>query len=137
MMLNQTDKKINTLQSNIKDLEIVEYEGDGYKAMVYYEGWRVAFLRYAERFDKKNINKMEKHLLTDEVFVLLSGEAVLIIGEEQNIYPMEKNKIYNVKKAVWHAICVSKDAQVLIVENADTSLENSEYMPINLEKMKF
>lgn len=116
----------------MEGLDIIKYDGDGYKAMVYYEGWRVAFLKYAERFDKANIDKMERHMLTDEVFVLLSGEAVLVIGEDQKICKMEKNTIYNVKKAEWHAIYTSKDAWVLIVENADTSLDNSEYMPITL-----
>lgn len=47
---------------------------------------------------------------------------------------MEKNTIYNVRKAVWHAICVSRDEQVPIVENADTAAENSEYMDIVLKK---
>lgn len=117
----------------MEGLDVIRYDGDGYKAMVYYEGWRVAFLNYAERFDKEHIDRLERHLLTDEVFVLLSGKAVLIIGEDQQICPMKKNTIYNVKKAVWHAICVSEDARVLIVENADTSVENSEYMSIDLK----
>ena len=38
-----------------------------------------------------------------------------------------KGKIYNVKKASWHALSMSKDAKVLIVENDDTTRENSEY----------
>lgn len=114
----------------MEELEIIQYDGDGYKAMVYFEGWRVAFLRYAEHFDRANVNKLERHLLTDEVFVLLTGEAFLIIGEEKKVCHLEKNKLYNVKKAVWHAVCVSKDAQILIVENADTGRENSEYMEI-------
>lgn len=118
----------------MEGLDIIQYHGEGYKAMLYYDSWRVAFLRYAERFDKEHIQKLERHLLTDEVFVLLNGEAVLIIGEEQQVCRMEKNTIYNVKKAVWHAICVSQDAEVLIVENADTSAENSEYRSIILKK---
>lgn len=120
----------------MEKLDVIKYDGDGYKAMIYYEGWRVAFLKYAERFDKKHIERMERHLLTDEVFVLLAGQADLVIGEEQQVYHMEKNTIYNVRKAVWHAICVSEDAQVLIVENADTSLNNSEYMQIKLNQDK-
>ena len=93
----------------------------------------MAFLNYTERFDQEHIDRLERHLLTDEVSVLLSEKAVLVIGEDQQIRPMKKNTIYNVKKAVWHAICVSKDASVLIVENTDTSVENSEYISIDLK----
>lgn len=118
------------------DLEIIRYEDDGYKSMVSFEGWRVAFLKYAEMFDQANVSKMERHLLTDEVFVLLSGQAALIVGDENQVCYLEKNTLYNVKKAVWHAVCVSRDAQLLIVENNNTGKENSEYkeiVPINVK----
>lgn len=118
------------------ELEIHSYEGDGYKSMVFYEGWRVAFLKHADRFDKDLVDKMERHMLTDEVFVLLEGEGFLIIGEDDRVCPMEKNKLYNVKKAVWHAVCVSDDALVLIVENVDTGLPNTEYRELSADWKK-
>lgn len=114
----------------MRELETIQYDGNGYKPMVSFEGWRVAFLNYAEMFDRANIHKMERHLLTDEVFVLLSGQAALIVGEENKVCYLEKNTLYNVKKAVWHAVCVSPDAQLLIVENDNTCKENSEYKEI-------
>ena len=109
-------------------LEVYEYTGDGYERTMHFESWRVAFLHHEERFDK--ITKLERHALTDEVFVLLKGSATLILGEEQKKEDMQPYKIYNVKKNVWHAIKVSKDAKVLIVENHNTSLENTFYLPI-------
>ena len=111
-------------------LEVIKYNGEGYKPMVDFESWRVAFLRYAERFDKNYIHQLERHLKTDEIFILLEGEACLIIGEDKQEIPLEKNTIYNVKQAVWHGVTVSKDALILIVENADTGLDNTEYMNI-------
>ena len=41
--------------------------------------------------------------------------------------PLEKGRIYNVKKGAWHNILMSKDAKVLIVENHNTAIENTEY----------
>ena len=111
-------------------LDIIQYTGEGYKPMVDFESWRVAFLRYAERFDRANIHRLERHMMTDEVFVLLEGEASLLIGENAQEISLEKNKLYNVKKAVWHGVIVSKDALLLIVENANTGLDNTEYMGI-------
>jgi len=109
-------------------LEILEYNGEGYAPVMHFDAWRVAILNYADRFDERSPLRLERHLLTDEVFVLLEGAATLFIGEEMTAYPMERNKIYNVKQGVWHRITVSRDAKVLIVENHNTSKDNSEYL---------
>ena len=116
------------------EYEVFEYNGEGYDRTMNFGEWRVAFLNYAERFDK--IDKLERHMLTDEVFVLLEGRAVLIIGEDMKIVEMEKNKIYNIRQAVYHAIKVTKDAKVLIVENHNTTKDNSEYISLG-EPVKF
>ena len=109
-----------------RGLEIKEYTGEGYRPTHAFGEWRVAFLNYADRFE--HITRLERHMLTDEVFVLLCGSAELWIGEERTRVPMEPYKIYNVQKAVWHNIHVSPDAKVLIVENDNTTIENSEYI---------
>ena len=115
----------------MKDIEIFEYSGNGYKGIVNFESWRIAIANYAERFDKKNIKSLSRHLLTDEAFILLNGSATLGIGEECAEVPMEPYKIYNVKKGAWHAIWMSEDAKVLIVENDNTNETNTEYMDID------
>jgi mannose-6-phosphate isomerase-like protein (cupin superfamily) len=113
----------------MKELEVFTYDGSGYNPTMHFDSWRVAFLNYAERFDR--IEKLERHLLTDEVFVLLSGKAVLLLGEKAQAVNMETGKIYNVKKGVWHAIKVTPDAKILIVENHNTGFENTQYMSID------
>lgn len=120
-----------------KLIEIKEYNGRGYQPMVAFERWRVALLNYDQIFEKENIPHMEKHLLTDEVFVLLNGEAILYIadGDDQpegyQCIPMEPNKLYNIRQGVWHNIEVAPGSQILIVENDDVSRENSRYYPIS------
>ncbi|MBQ4110373.1 MAG: cupin domain-containing protein [Clostridia bacterium] len=111
----------------MKELEIFEYEGAGYDRTMNFETWRVAIANFGEKFDREIYDKLERHLLTDEVFVLLSGSASLIIGKDMKEYVLEPGKIYNVKKGVWHNVLLEKDAKVLIVENHNTSLENTEY----------
>ena len=107
-------------------VEIHEYNGGGYKPLVDYGSWRVALLRYDEWFTE--LKGLERHLETDEVFVLLEGEATLITEEAGGIreWKMERGKIYNVMKETWHHIIVTPDANVLIVENRDTGSENTE-----------
>ena len=109
-------------------LEIIENNGERFNIAMSYGDWRVAYLNYAESHKEGNIEFLEKHLETDEVFVLMSGKATLLIGKECARIEMEPCKVYNVKKGVWHNIILSEDAKILLVENKDTSKENSEYL---------
>ena len=109
-------------------IEISSHEDAGYKKILSFESWRVSLMNYADHLQEGKLKRIERHMLTDEVFVLLEGNATLYIDKEMKKYPMEKGKIYNVKAAAWHAISFSKDAKVLIVENENTSLDNTEYI---------
>ena len=98
-------------------IEVSSYNGEGFKVLTQYEGWRVAMLRYCERFAR--VDELERHLKTDEIFVLLEGKATLYTDKEE--VEMVVGSVYNVPVGVWHHIVVSEDASVLIVENADTA----------------
>lgn len=118
-------------------IEIKSYTEEGYQPVIDFNSWRVAVLNYCEELLVENIDKMQKHNQTDEVFVLLKGECTLFLaeGEEkvENIQAqkMEPFKLYNVKKSVWHTHTLSKEAMVLIVENQDTDLSNSPEIDLN------
>ena len=103
-------------------MEVYDYTGEGFKVLMRFEEWRVAILRYNERFS--NFTELERHLSSDEAFVLLEGSATLY--EDEIPYEMEKNKLYNIPKGVWHHITVSPDASVLVIENSNISKDNSE-----------
>jgi len=57
------------------------------------------------------ITQLERHLETDEVFVLLEGGAVLFLGQcndpivDISCQQMKSGKLYIVKKNGWHS-CV-------------------------------
>lgn len=105
-------------------MEAIIHRGDGFQVLKQYEGWKIGYLRHNDRFSK--FEEMERHLETDEVFVLLEGTATLYTEEEA--CQMEKSMLYNIPKGVWHHIVVSKDATVLVVENSNTTKENTEKM---------
>lgn len=103
-------------------MEILDFNGDNFKVLMQFEGWKIGMLRYGDRFAKHT--ELERHLETDEVFVLLEGAAILY---EDNVqYSMEKCKVYNIKKGVWHHITVSPDTTVLVIENSNTYAGNTE-----------
>jgi len=124
-------------------LDIKTYTEIGYKPLIDFNCWRVAYLNYIDELDPEYINRLEKHLETDEVFVLLKGEGVLFIGAGNETQPeitphkMAPCKLYNVKKGAWHNIVLSKDATILLVENKDTGEGNSSYYELTDSQRKF
>jgi hypothetical protein len=123
-----------------KILEIRAFSGPGYQPVIDFGAWRVAILNYLDEIHPGKIDSMERHNQTDEVFVLQKGQGILFLGEGdeqiEKIHPqtLEPGKIYNVKQSVWHTVVLSRDGSVLIVENRDTSRENSNYSLLDHEQ---
>jgi hypothetical protein len=123
-------------------LEIREHEGADYKPLIDYQSWRVALMNYTVNLLPEKINRMQKHIETDEVFVLLAGHCILFLGEGHDqvtrvhAVDMEPFKLYNVKRNCWHSHTFSKDAKVLIVENRDTMDVNSPFISLMPEHQK-
>ena len=121
-------------------LEIREYTEAGYRPQVDYGTWRVAVLNYIDELEPAHITRFERHMQTDEVFVLTRGQGVLMLaGNDAQagvIVPqvMQPGKIYNVKRGAWHGVLLTLDASVLLVENRDTGINNSEYCNLTPEQ---
>ncbi len=121
-------------------LEIKEYTGEGYRPLIDFSTWRVAILRWVETSLAEKITYMERHMQSDEVFVLLAGRAALILAgrdvvvEGLQVQPMENGRLYNVRQAAWHTVLLSRDASILIVENQDTGKSNTEYCNLTAEQ---
>jgi len=117
-------------------IEIREHASEDYLPLINFESWRVAILNDAPKFRRETMPYLERHNCTDEVFVLLEGSSTRYIGDGRTdigkitLYAMQPKKVYNVKKGVWHNLTCVPGTSVLIVENADTSQENSEYLPV-------
>ena len=109
----------NNMDENL--LQIRGYEGVGFQPQVAFNTWQVAVLNYLDEIHPLTNNKLERHTKTDEVFVLVKGCGILIIGgngqQVESIHPqeMEIGKIYNVRVNTWHTILLSRDASVLLI----------------------
>lgn len=75
-------------------IEKMPYDGEGFNVMMSFENWRIGFIKYSERFSK--VELLERHLKTDEAFVLLDGEATLYTEKEE--VKMKKCILYNIPK---------------------------------------
>ncbi|MDE2855641.1 MAG: cupin domain-containing protein [Chloroflexota bacterium] len=119
-------------------LETYEWSGEGFAPLVFTEGWQAAILNWEPLFDRRNLDEIERHNLTDEVFVLLRGRAVIFTrpdGGALEAVEMRPGKIYNVPAGVWHNLVATRDVSFLIVENRDTHLHDTEIRPISGDEL--
>ena len=109
-------------------LEIHNYTESGYQPLVDFNCWRVALLNWEPLFSLDNAGEIERHLETDEVFILWRGTGLIFVsdGERLQVEEMQLGVVYNVPQGIWHNLLASRDASWIIVENRDTDMHNSE-----------
>lgn len=129
----------------MKHIQIYESNQPGFHPQVTFEAWKVAIFNDDEIWKEDRISYLQKHNLSDEVFILLEGNCTLIISEDeipQTMYAvkMEEGKIYNIPKGVWHSHVLEQNTKLVVVENSDTTPENSPKIafpyPVHLDEME-
>lgn len=121
----------------VDGIEIYEYHGAGYKPLVYSNDWMVAFLNYEDSMSLEIACDIERHVKTDEVFLLLQGRAALyLVAADQplRVIEMQPGLVYNVTRGTWHNLLATKEAVFAIVENRDTDKFDTEIRPLNIEE---
>ncbi len=110
-------------------MQTYSYTGDDFRVLLESGDWKIGLLRYADRFARPD--RFERHLQTDEAFALLRGSATLYVRRDEKIEsaPLLAGQVILVPAGEWHQIVVSRDADVLVVENRDTSAANTEKDP--------
>jgi ureidoglycolate hydrolase len=107
-----------------------------YAPVLDFAGWRVAMLRYFAVVSPAALYRVERHRNTNEVFVLTTGSADLIVldGDERpgtpHVIPMTPSVAYNVLPSVWHHVVMSEDAHIVLFERSDTGPDNTDYADV-------
>lgn len=118
-------------------IETYLHEGEGYNPFFIKDDWQVAQLNYVKEQDPVNISKIDMHLLTDEIFILLKGNAVLIGAVERDgVLIFECKKMlegitYNIPVNTWHNVAIEKEASMIIVEKSNTHLGDVVYRKLS------
>lgn len=125
----------------VEGVEIYQWTEQGYRPLVFSDGWMVALLNWEPIMDLEKAAEIERHKETDEVFMLLKGHAVLYVtmAEGMRVFDMKPGLIYNVTKSTWHNLLATHDVAFLIVENRDTHLRDVEIRklrPSELDTLK-
>jgi hypothetical protein len=132
-----------TIREKNKYMQPIEeylYKGEGYNPFIIRDGWQVAQLNYTDAQGLKAIGQMEVHSLTDEVFILMKGTAILILaepGEEGFVFECRRmfgGITYNIPVNTWHNIAMDEIAQVIIVEKSNTHLGDVSYKALTVEE---
>jgi mannose-6-phosphate isomerase-like protein (cupin superfamily) len=107
------------------------YDDKGYNPYLIQDNWQVAQLNYVEKHGLDDMDSIEVHKETDEVFILLKGRAVLIaanVEKDKSLFyeavNMQQGVSYNIPKGVWHNIAMDKDTQIIIVEKSNTHIND-------------
>lgn len=126
----------------MRQIDVYTYAGKGYNPFLIDKDWQIAQLNYEEGQGLHDLKKIDKHLLTDEAFILKKGIAILISAVLDShdvtfeVVKMEEGVVYNIPKGVWHNIALSTDAEVFIVEKSYTHLSDFEYFYLSEEAVQ-
>ena len=67
--------------------------------------WKVGLLQYMPQFSYKNLNNIDAHMETDEIFILQSGKCSLLIFDGK--HNADEVKFVHLRKIV--PVCVNKE----------------------------
>jgi mannose-6-phosphate isomerase-like protein (cupin superfamily) len=119
-----------------------EFTNEGMSRVYENEKWLVGIKNWKPANDITGIDCLERHNQTDELFVLLSGECILLFAHETegglkfDTVRMEPNKVYNIPKSLWHNTITMKDTKMVLIEDSSTSMENSDILPLTADQIE-
>ena len=114
-----------------------EFTGEGMQRVFENEKWTVGIKNWKPANDVTGIDCLERHNLTDELFVLVEGACTLVYANETDnglefgAVKMEKDKVYNIPAAIWHNTITQKDTKMILIEDSNTSMDNSDILNLN------
>ncbi len=114
----------------------------GYKPILINKGWQIGHLNFMPELRAETIDRIERHNLTDEVFILFQGSSSLVAAVETSaglqweVIPMQQGVTYNIPASLWHSIAMTPGDVVLIVEKDGTHLGDVDYRPLSDEERR-
>lgn len=115
-------------------VEVFEHRGEGINCVYKNNEWLVSIKNWKPDNDISGVHHLEVHHETDEQFILMMGQAILISADREGdqfvniaLTKMEIGKVYNVPKEKWFYSITQKDTKMAYVQHAATSMDNSDF----------
>lgn len=118
-------------------IDIYNYDGEGLERSYACENRLVGIKNYKPASSREQMDNLEKHLLTDELFIPLTEGSILLYKQDGGSLChafMEMGRIYSVRKGTWHNVLMIPGGKMALTERADTSMENSLLLPLTREE---
>ena len=109
-----------------------EFGGEGMTRVYENPKWMIGIKNWKPMNDIANINCLERHNETDELFILLSGRCTLLFANETanglkiEAVEMEPCKVYNIPASLWHNTVTEHDTKLALIEDVSTGPSNSD-----------
>lgn len=114
-------------------------EQSGFNRFIWNEHFITAFITRSEAYSDGVVKIMKRHNDTDEVFVLLKGNATLLtreeLGAECLVTKLEPLTAYTVKSGTWHHLAVSEDAALFVTESGALEPKNTDTADVSSENI--
>lgn len=123
------------------NIDVYEFAGEGMQRVFENEKWTVGIKNWKPANDAAGIDCLERHNKTDELFVLAEGVCTLVYanetkdGLEFGAVNMQPNKVYNIPATLWHNTITRKDTKMILIEDSNTSMNNSDILELDEEQI--
>ena len=109
-----------------------EFSGEGMTRVYENPKWMIGIKNWKPMNDIANINCLERHNETDELFILLNGSCTLLYANEAEgglkieAVKMEPGRVYNIPRSLWHNTVTEHDTKLALIEDVSTGPSNSD-----------
>lgn len=123
------------------EIQKFEFGEEGLKRVYENDKWMVGVKNWKPANDIANIDCLERHNETDELFVLLAGSCTLLSAVEEGgrlaikATAMEPMKVYNIPRSLWHNTVTTKATKLILVEDVSTGAKNSDLLQLSAEQI--
>ena len=120
----------------MKKIQEYTYEGKGLTRVFENEKWTVGIKNWKPENDITGLTCLERHNITDELFILLAGRCTLLYANETenglviDKVEMEPKKVYNIPTGLWHNTVTQPGVKLILVEDSACSGENSDVLDL-------
>lgn len=112
------------------------YEGKGLIRVFENEKWMVGIKNWKPENDISGLTCLERHNITDELFILLAGRCTLLYANETESglviekVEMEPMKVYCIPTGLWHNTVTEPGVKLILVEDSACSGQNSDILDL-------
>lgn len=114
-------------------------ETEGFCPIIRNANFLCAFITPSKSYSLGKVSEMKRHNDTDEVFVLLEGNATLLTKDNSNekcqVTKLSPGTAYIVKAGTWHYLGLCDNSKLFVTENGSINPQNTDILDVSSENI--